>query len=315
MALIWFLAFLAGVVANHVSEIVYLPGHTVMDDYTSPLPHTYTDSNALPTDFNWGNVNGSHLLTKNLNQHIPQYCGSCWAHGALSAFADRIKIARKGKGPEINLAIQWVLNCGSEMAGSCHGGSHTGTYEFIKKQGFVPYDSCQPYEACSSDSTEGHCGHADYTCKKINTCRTCSTFSSHGGFCSEIDHFPNASISEYGRVKGADDMMAEIYQRGPIACSVDATPLHKYPGGIYSNTKDKGTNHVISIVGWGESKGTPYWIVRNSWGEYWGEMGYFRIVRGQNQLGIEGSCAWATVGSYSETNFPCFEDGSNCVDK
>ena len=75
-------------------------------------------------------MDGTSYLTRSLNQHIPQYCGSCWAHGALSALADRIKIAR---GPsasvDINLSIQYILEC----AGSCYGGSATGTYEFIKK--------------------------------------------------------------------------------------------------------------------------------------------------------------------------------------
>lgn len=74
-------------------------------------------------------------------QHIPQYCGSCWAHGSLSSFADRIKIARKAQGDDINLSIQFILNCGTESAGSCHGGYHTSTYEFIQKTGFVPYDT------------------------------------------------------------------------------------------------------------------------------------------------------------------------------
>ena len=47
-------------------------------------------------------------------------------------------------------------------------------------------------------------------------------------------------------------------------------------------------------------------------GQYWGEMGFFRIAMGQNLLGIEGEIAWATPGTYTTQNFPCSEDGKNC---
>lgn len=96
--------------------------------------------------------------------------------------------------PEINLSIQYILNCGTETAGSCHGGSHSGVYEFIKlESGFVPFDSCMPYLACSTESQEGFCGVVDTTCKPINTCRTCDTFAGMGGSCVEISTFPNAT--------------------------------------------------------------------------------------------------------------------------
>ena len=104
------------------------------------------------------------------------------AHGALSSLADRIQVARNATGDEINLSIQYILNCGSS-AGSCHGGSHTGVFEFVKSKGFVPYDSCQPYLACSSESTEGFCKHVDTSCSAINTCKTCDTF---GGMVSRM---------------------------------------------------------------------------------------------------------------------------------
>ena len=103
-------------------------------------------------------------------------------------------------------------------------------YQFIKDSGFVPYDTCLTYEACSQESKEGGCANrpADaFTCTPINTCRTCSTFTRNGGFCSEVDVFPNASVAEYGRVRGEARIMAEVFARGPVACEVDAAPLDK----------------------------------------------------------------------------------------
>mmetsp|Transcript_13453 Transcript_13453/g.16713 ORF Transcript_13453/g.16713 Transcript_13453/m.16713 type:complete len:179 (+) Transcript_13453:1033-1569(+) len=150
----------------------------------------------------------------------------------------------------------------------------------------------------------------------MNTCRTCSTFSSMGGFCSGIATFPNASVAEYAEVNGAENIMKEIYARGPVACGVNANEIVNYNGGILDMPmKSRMIDHIISIVGWGkdQSTGNKYWIVRNSWGQYWGEMGYFRIKMGENQLGLENSCVWATPGKFTEINFPCFEDGKNCV--
>ena len=80
------------------SEEVFFPGDRERELVVSPLPHTYVDEDSLPIRFDWTDVDGKSYLTKALNQHIPQYCGSCWAHSAMSSLADRIKIARGGAG-------------------------------------------------------------------------------------------------------------------------------------------------------------------------------------------------------------------------
>lgn len=110
-----------------------------------------------------------------------QYCGSCWAHGSLSALADRIKIARKGNlgYADIQLSVQHMLNCGT--AGSCHGGSLDGPYQWIKSIGDktgagISYATSQPYMACSSESREGICPNGDWTCKPEKVAVTCGTF-------------------------------------------------------------------------------------------------------------------------------------------
>merc|ERR1711959_398863 len=112
-------------------------------------------------------------------------------HGSISALGDRIKIARNTTtGAEINLSVQHVLNCIS--MGSCHGGSTDGPYSWMRFQQLLKgssrglsYETSMPYMACSSESHEGFCQHADTTCSN-GVARTCSTFSDNGGKCKNL---------------------------------------------------------------------------------------------------------------------------------
>ena len=91
-------------------------------------------------------------------------------------------------------------------------------------------------------------------------------------------------------------MMNEIKNRGPITCAIAVTQeLVNYTGGIFNDTTGRvELDHDISVTGWGEDEdGTKYWIIRNSWGSYWGEGGNFRLIRGTDNLGIESTCSWA----------------------
>jgi len=296
---------------------VHKGSHTV-----SPLPQDYIKDSDVPSNFTWCDHEGTNYCTKSLNQHIPQYCGSCWAHGAVSALGDRIKIARKGKGIDINLSVQHILNCGG--VGSCHGGSVDGAYQWIhqisqKTGSGISYDTSNPYMACSSESDQGICKGQDWSCTPENVARTCSTFPP-SGFCGAITSYPNATISEYGSIEGADNMAKEILARGPISCGIDAGGILKYTGGVVS-TPGEGVDHVVSVVGWGTEGDKQYWMVRNSWGEYWGEMGYVRVEKGNNALSLEEQCTWAVPGSFTggfletSTNTRCYEDGTNCGSK
>jgi len=48
--------------------------------------------------------------------------------------------------------------------------------------------------------------------------------------------------------------------------------------------------HSAKITGWGTQDGVPYWLVANSWGADWGENGYFKIARGdQNECMIQSN--------------------------
>ena len=148
----------------------------------------------------------------------------------------------------------------------------------------VTDETCSIYRAQGLDNGQ--------VCSAMNVCRNCNP----GEACFVPDQYLVYGVDEFGHVAGEENMMQEIYQRGPIACGI-AVPesLEDYTGGIYcDDSGDLSIVHDISVVGYGEENGEKYWLVRNSWGTHWGEGGFFRVCRGTNNIAIETDCAWAT---------------------
>lgn len=185
------------------------------EDVISRRPHEYLNVKDLPESWDWRNISGVNYVSWSRNQHIPVYCGSCWAHGPTSSLADRINIARNKSWPELTLSPQVIINC--EAGGSCNGGNPLGVYSFAKSHG-IPEETCQAYLAKNP---------AKFSCSDIQKCANCAppkaTKVGDAGNCWAQPKYPVWKVTEYGSVSGAEKMKAEIFARGPISCGIDAT--------------------------------------------------------------------------------------------
>jgi len=276
-------------------------GKTEFPDGERPLPvmaWEEVEADTLPDNWTWANVNGTNYLSWNKNQHIPVYCGSCWAQGSTSALADRFNILMKDHtATPVALSAQAIINC--QAGGSCEGGNPGGVYSFAYHQG-IPDSSCEQYVAHDLDKS---------TCGAIDLCKDCTWPPCPvGQTCQDkcwAVPYKHYYASNYYGLSGAAKMKAEIYKYGPISCGIEVTDkFEAYKGGIYSEFKLLPMiNHIISVVGWGKdaATGQEFWIGRNSWGTYWGEGGFFRIATGTHGLGIERDCS-AGIPSYTKPN-------------
>ena len=124
-----------------------------------------------------------------LNQHIPNYCGSCWAFATSSALGDRFKMARKAIFPEIFLSPQYLVNCITGSRG-CDGGHHSLVYPYYSKNGGVD-ETCQNYQA------------KNLKCDAEGTCINCSP--SKGcfpmGTPANQNNFTKYYVEQYGNIQ------------------------------------------------------------------------------------------------------------------
>ena len=109
--------------------------------------------------------------------------------------------------------------------------------------------------------------------------------------------------------KGSDELiMQEIYKWGPVATAFKVYPdfyTFDAKNEIYEwdGKGDSVGGHAVEITGWGEENGKKYWQIENSWGYEWGDKGFFKMIRGKNDCGIEYNVVTAIPDFFNYNNF------------
>ena len=225
-------------------------------------------TNEAPDDFDWRDKN---VVSAVKDQGS---CGSCWA---FSTIANLESLYALKKGVVKTFSEQYLVDCDTEDEG-CNGGLMELSFEWLaSNDGGVMYESDYPYTG------------KQQTCKQDSSKFADMKVTGYVKLGEGTDTFSPAD---------EDEMKEFLYQNGPLAVALNATPLQLYFGGIVDLASwlcgTSGINHAVTIVGYGTGS-KDYWIVKNSWGKSWGESGYFRIARGKATCGINYYVTTATV--------------------
>ncbi|XP_065276063.1 cathepsin S-like isoform X2 [Emys orbicularis] len=194
-------------------------------------------------------------------------CGACWAFSAVGALEAQVKLKT---GNLVSLSAQNLVDC-SIMYGNhgCSGGFMTQAFQYIIDNDGIDSDSSYPYAA-----QNGTCHYNPAT-----RAATCSKFV-------ELPHADEAALK---------DAIANI---GPVSVAIDAKQpsFFLYRSGVYDDPRcTDDVNHGVLAIGYGTLDGKDFWLVKNSWGEYFGDKGYIRMSRNKGN-----HCGIASYGSYPQ---------------
>lgn len=276
---------LAGMTTREVRQQLLGVRRDIPNPYRANLPmKTYSAAEraAAPESFDarqaWPQCKSMSMIRDQA------WCGSCWAFGAVESMSDRHCIA---EGHDVILSAEDMNSCSS--AGSCNGGWPEAAYSYWTRTGVVT-DDCRSYSIPSCDH---HIPNSTNPCPSgYGPTPECKKTCQNGQEWEDAKHYGK---SYYG-VAGEEDLMAELSSKGPCEAVIDVyEDFLLYKKGIYHHVSGSFEGgHAIKILGYGIESGEKYWILANSWNKHWGENGFFRMRRGNDECGVESDVVCGT---------------------
>jgi len=221
----------------------------------SPVEDVFPRQNIVaPEKFDWRSQN---RVTPVKDQ---KSCGSCWAFATTENIESVYMIANNIDSTSMSpLSVQEIVDCDTGDSG-CNGGAPQTAYKYVISAGGLETNADYPYTAkngrCAFDKTKVYTSILNWK-------------------------YATQSANE-------SEMQSNAITYGPLAICVDASKgWQDYTGGILmASSCGTSHDHCVQAVGWDTTGSVPYWIVRNSWGNNWGESGYIRLQFGKNTCAL-----------------------------
>jgi C1A family cysteine protease len=197
-------------------------------------------------------------------------CGSCWAFSSTGSMEGQHQILT---GDLISLSEEQLVQC-SKLNLGCNGGNFDWAWSYTETHP-VELESDYPYTSGSGVS----------------------------GTCAYVEASGVVAATSVNDVTTADvDQMKAAVSAHPTSVAIQANQLcfQSYTSGVLDNTRcGDSLDHAVLVAGFGTdaASGEEYWLVKNSWGDSWGEAGYIRIaiVDGSGICGIQVQPAYPTT--------------------
>mmetsp|Transcript_562 Transcript_562/g.1125 ORF Transcript_562/g.1125 Transcript_562/m.1125 type:complete len:419 (-) Transcript_562:61-1317(-) len=238
----------------------------------------------LPRDFsNWTRLKSLQSIRDQGG------CGSCWAVAGITVLDAHWEIysaANKTRAFSVQELVKCVRNphhCGG--TGGCAGATVELAYDYAINQGLatqeeLPYDPNSLHNGQCKNQPQGDAIFLSDAAEKGMS--DSIDIAKPGVHVAQVSPATAVGMRAWERLpeNTYEPLMRAVYERGPVAISVAASPWSWYSKGVFDKCpKDAVIDHAVTLIGFGEDLGHKYWLVQNSWGQGWGEDGRIRIVR------------------------------------